>query len=117
MLLHSEDFQNSDTCHGKAYVAKGAPSDMAIITITGRYPKAGSWARNRECHEVVVVVSGVGRVAIDGAWHELKAGDGVTIPPGAPFAWDGDMTIAMSCTPPFNPEQYEIIKMKKEEVS
>lgn len=60
MLLHSEDFQNSDTCRGKAYVAKGAPSDMAIITITGRYPEAGSWAINRKCHEVVVVVSGVG---------------------------------------------------------
>lgn len=117
MKLVGEPFQNSDTCHGKAYVAKGAPSDMAIITITGRYPEAGSWALNRECHEVVVVVSGSGRVAIDGAWHELKAGDGVTIPPGTPFAWGGKMMIAMSCTPPFKPEQYESIETEKEEVS
>lgn len=116
MRLVGEPFQNSDTCRGEAYVAKGAPSDMAMITITGRYPEAGSQALNRECQEVVVVVRGAGRVAIGGVWHELKAGDGVTVPPGTPFAWDGDMTIAMSCTPPFNPEQYEIIEMEKEEV-
>ena len=116
MRLVGESFQNSDTCHGKAYVAEGVPSDMAIIRITGRYPAAGSWAINRKCYEAVAVVRGTGRVAIDGAWHELKAGDGVTIPPGTPFAWGGDMTIAMSCTPPFNPDQYEIINMEKEEV-
>ncbi|MDO4712836.1 MAG: AraC family ligand binding domain-containing protein [Candidatus Saccharibacteria bacterium] len=117
MRLVGEPFQNSDTCRGEAYVAKGAPSDMAIITITGRYPEAGSWALNRECYEFVVVARGVGRVAIDGAWHGLKPGDGVSIPPGTLFAWDGDMTIAMPCTPPFNPEQYEIIKIEKEEKS
>ncbi len=117
MRLVGESFQNSDTCHGKAYVAEGVPSDMAIITITGRYPEAGSQALNRECQEVVVVVRGAGRVAIDEeVWYELSEGDGVTIPPGTPFTWDGDMTIAMSCTPPFNPDQYEIINMEKEEV-
>lgn len=116
MRLVGEPFQNSDTCRGEAYVAKGAPSDMAIITITGRYPEAGSWALNRECYEFVVVARGVGRVAMHGVWYELSEGDGVTIPPDTPFAWDGDMTIAMSCTPPFDSEQYEIIKMKKEEV-
>lgn len=66
MKLVGEPFQNSDTCRGEAYFTEGAPSDMAIIIITGRYPEAGSWALNRECYEFVVVARGAGRVAIDG---------------------------------------------------
>lgn len=117
MRLRSKAFENSSVCRGEALVTEGAPSDMAIVHITGRYPAEGEWAINHHCHEVVTVVNGAGRVAIHGAWHEIKTGEGIHIPPDTAFAWDGTMTLAMSCTPPFDPEQYEIIKMKKEEQS
>ena len=60
------------------------------------------------------VIGGVGCVTMNGIWHELKAGDGVHIPPGTSFAWDGEFRMVMSCAPPFDPKQYEIIKIKEE---
>ena len=102
-------FENSEVCRGRSYVGSDAPSDLAIIDISGRYPSGGDYAINHESYEMVHVVKGFGSVAIRGAEiTELHAGDVVTVPPKTEFAWDGHMQIAMTCTPPFDPEQYEI---------
>jgi len=109
--LEGKQFTNSSTCHGEAFASEGAPLDMAIIEISGRYPEEGSWARNRECHEMVTVVNGVGSVTVRGATAEqLSAGDTVHIAPGQEFAWDGDMQVIVACSPIFNPEQYDILR-------
>lgn len=108
MKLEGQPFQNSDTCHGVAY-ATNAPLDIAEISINGRYPETG-WAINHECHEVVRVSRGIGRLSLEGAITELSEGDVVHVPPKTPFAWSGEMEVTMACSPPFYPEQYELIE-------
>lgn len=84
------------------------PLDIAEITITGRYPESG-WARNKECHEMVRVQSGKGQLLLKSSEvTELSEGDVAYVPPGVWFAWNGDMTILMACSPTFNEDQYEI---------
>lgn len=106
MRLQGQEFTNSDTCRGVMFTA-AAPIDFAEITISGRYPEKG-WARNLESHEMVRILRGTGSLVLrDGETTELGEGDVVHVPPEAWFAWDGNMTILMACSPAFSSEQYE----------
>ena len=108
MKLSGQKFRNSDTCEGRSFIAVDAPLDIAEITISGRYPETG-WAVNREVHEMVYVKEGRGSLTIrGGAETQLSGGDVVSIAPGQAFAWSGDMTIIMACSPAFDIDQYEI---------
>lgn len=108
MRLEGTAFENSDTCKGVVFGVNDAPLDMAEIEISGRYPERG-WALNHEAHEMVRVLRGVGMLALrSNAELMLGEGDVVHVPAGQQFAWSGDMTILMACSPPFTPEQYEI---------
>lgn len=107
MKVDGQHFTNSKTCQGESFTVPGAPLDIAEITITGRYPESG-WARNKESHEMVRVQSGNGQLLLkSGETTELSQGEAVHVPPGIWFAWNGDMTITMACSPAFKPEQYE----------
>lgn len=106
--LDGQDFVNSSTCSGTAYVAQ-APLDMSLIRISGRYPESG-WARNRECHEVVYIQSGNGRLEFaEGKTINLQQGDVVHVNPGHAFAWSGQIDLIMACSPAFTANQYELI--------
>lgn len=108
MKLNGVPFVNSNTCKGLVFAASSAPLDMAEIVISGRYPESG-WARNLESHEIVRVLRGTGNLTLrDGGAKDLAEGDAVHVPPKTWFAWSGDMTILMACSPAFNPGQYEI---------
>lgn len=108
MKLAGQKFTNSDTCHGVSFASEDAPLDMAEITINGRYPEQG-WARNHQSHEMVRVMNGQGKLWLkDDATIELTVGEVIHIRPNTWFAWEGDMTILMTCSPAFNPDQYEI---------
>lgn len=107
MKLRGAIFKNSTTCEGVAFTPD-APLDMAEITITGRYPELG-WAKNRECHELVRVLDGAGSLQLrDADTIPLAKGDVVHVPAGQWFAWNGNMTILMACSPAFRPDQYEV---------
>ena len=104
--LEGHPFENGPTCNGVAYIAD-APHDLADIAVRGRYPEEG-WARNRDSHEIVRVVRGMGELVLRGnASVELKEGMTVEVKPGTWFAWGGDIDLLMTCSPPFTPEQYE----------
>lgn len=108
MKLDGIPFQNSDTCKGISFAVSDAPLDIATIIISGRYPETG-WAMNDECHEMVVISRGHGRLLLrDGLETVLAAGDAVTVEPKQWFAWDGDMDIVMACQPAFNSGQYNV---------
>lgn len=108
MKLDGQQFTNSNTCQGASFGVSGAPIDLAEITIAGRYPEQG-WARNLESHEMVRVLSGTGRLLLeDGESTDLQEGDVVHVPPSEWFAWSGDMTILMACSPAFDQRQYEV---------
>ena len=108
MKLQGVAFQNGSTCKGMSFANQTSPLDMAKIEIDGRYPESG-WARNLESHEMVYVLDGRGSLTTrEGAKTALATGDVIYVPSETWFAWDGDMTILMACSPVFNSEQYEI---------
>ena len=110
MKLHGQEFTNSDTCKGVVFAPEAAPLDFAEITITGRYPEQG-WAVNHTVHEMVRIHKGIGVLVLkDVREIDLREGDVVHVPPETLFAWRGDMTLHMSCSPQFDPAQYEIIE-------
>ena len=109
MKLRGEVFKNSATCEGIAFTPD-APLDMAEITISGRYSESG-WAKNRKSHEIVRVLGGTGSLQLrDADTVCLAEGHVVHVPAGRWFAWGGNMTILMACSPAFDPRQYEIEK-------
>lgn len=105
-------FRNGEACTGVGIVGDASVSHD-VINISGRYPEEGSWARNREAREQVIVVRGVGSVAIRGIGEffldaETTDNRAVVVDPGKWFAWDGSMTISMVCQPGFDPDKYEV---------
>ena len=111
MKMNGVAFQNSSTCKGLSF-AEYAPLDLATIEISGRYPENG-WARNLESHEMVYVLQGSGSLMTrDGETTDLVGSDVIHVSPDTWFAWNGNMTILMACSPAFNPEQYEIEEEK-----
>jgi mannose-6-phosphate isomerase-like protein (cupin superfamily) len=60
--------------------------------------------------ERYLVLSGEGRVEVDGAWASVGPGDRVIIPAGAPQrianTGRGELTFYCLCTPRFRPEAY-----------
>lgn len=109
--LEGQPFINSDTCDGVAYLADDAPLDFSEVHIHGRYPVAG-FARNNESHEIVHVLHGVGRLMFAvGEEMSLETGQVVHVPARQWFAWEGDMKLGMSCSLPFNTEQYDVFEI------
>lgn len=107
------EFKNSESCSGFG-IASTHDRTHDIITITGSYPEPGMWAQNLEAREEVLVVSGVGEVALRGVGVVgLDSSDarhsGVVIEPGQWFRWrsEGGMTISMVCEPGFDAEKYQ----------
>ena len=105
------EFTNSDACRGVGIANDSGSHD--IITIKGSYPADGSWACNRVVEEQVIVVSGIGNVALRGVEIiQLDASSqdhrAVTVEAGTWFRWNGDMTISMVCRPKFEQDQYEV---------
>lgn len=99
-------FKNSDTCEGVSLADSNAPVDMAIINISGRYPQSG-WAVNHKTHEMVFIQEGSGSLQLKMAEDvQLNRGDVVSVKAGERFAWNGNMTLLMACSPPFDPSQY-----------
>jgi mannose-6-phosphate isomerase-like protein (cupin superfamily) len=106
--IEGQQFKNSDTCEGTVFAGENIPQDIATIKITGRYPENG-WAINEIVHELALVSEGSGSLEFKGAdSHELKVGDVISVEPGKRFAWNGEMTIVMTCSPAFSPNQYKL---------
>ena len=106
MKIEGQPFRNSETCEGVAYSTERATQDISTIKISGRYPEEG-WAMNEVSDEMVLVSRGRGKlIRKDEVVLELEQGNGVFVEAGTWFAWEGDMTLTMSCSPSFNSDQY-----------
>ena len=99
-------FENSDQCTGHSYQFKNKEMDLAHIKVTGRYPSKG-FAFNKECKEMVYVLSGRGKVFSGGKEAEIKATDLIYIPENEKYYWEGELDILITCNPPFHPDQHE----------
>ena len=57
-------------------------------------------------YQIVFVHEGSGKIVVDGKEYLLNAGDVILIDKNEKFYWDGKMTLHISCTPAFTPEQH-----------
>lgn len=97
--------KNSDHCIVSEFPIEDHEINFAIVKVSSRYPDQGR-ATNMLCKEIVYVQEGIGKIVVEGVEHTLSAGDVVLISPNEKFYWDGSMTLHISCTPAFTPEQH-----------
>ena len=100
-------FTNSPTCAGFAFDFGDKDLDIAVVTVNGRYPEKGQLI-NEKCKEIAYVLSGNGKVGVNGKVQQLSSGDAILILPGEKFFWEGNqMEMLMPCSPAFYIEQHK----------
>ena len=99
---------NGSTCSVTEYALDHKMLDMAIATVSGRYPEERR-VINQECDELAYVFEGEGKLVVNHEEHKLSAGDVVLIEAGEKYYWEGDMKLFMSCRPAWNKEQHQIV--------
>ena len=110
MKLEGKPFENSAFCRGVGYAEGGASMDIAKIELTGRYPERG-WIMNEVSYELAYVLQGNGDFIRDGQdTLRISGGDVVSIPVGKKYAWYGNLTIVVACSPPFDPAQHKFLE-------
>ncbi|HLB55875.1 MAG TPA: cupin domain-containing protein [Coxiellaceae bacterium] len=97
--------KNSDRCVVSEFPIHDHDINFAIAKISACYPDTGL-ATNTKCKEIVFVHEGSGKIVVDGKEYLLNAGDVILIDKNEKFYWDGKMTLHISCTPAFTPEQH-----------
>lgn len=80
----------------------------AIAEIHGRYPEKG-FVRNEVFKELVYVLSGTGKIEVDGKEFQFSEGDTLLILAGEKYYWEGNFRIFMATTPKFDPKNHKII--------
>lgn len=101
--------RNSDNCIATEYPIGDKDINFATVEITGRYPDTGR-VMNRTSKEVCLILKGGGKIVIEGKEVALAQGDVILVEPGEKYFWEGTMSIAVSCTPPWTQEQHQAIR-------
>ena len=100
--------KNSDSCISTEYPLDDKNIDISIVRIKGRYPDRNRVV-NRKCKELVYIMKGSGEITIEEKTITLKKGDTILIEPEEKYYWKGNMTLVVSCSPAWYPEQHENI--------
>lgn len=110
-LIHKEqaqEYKNSSTCVAYEYALNDPAINIAVVTISGRYPDIGR-VMNEKCKEIAFVMEGTGTVFINENEVSLKKGDVVLIEPKEKIYWEGNLTMLMPCTPAWTSDQHKQI--------
>ena len=99
---------NSPTCAVTEYPLNNEMLDMAIATVSGRYPNERQVV-NKQCTELAYVFEGKGKIVVNTKEHHLNTGDAVLIEAGEKYYWEGQMKLFLSCRPAWNKEQHQIV--------
>jgi|GEM_PF-3483576 len=92
------------------YFTTQAPQlGLAVAEIDGFYPAADKWARNKSVEEMYFVVSGKGKVTLEGkGTFEIGTNDGVWMPKGVKYRVEGHkLRIVIPTGPTWTKEQHE----------
>lgn len=100
---------NSSKCTVYEYPHNEKTIDIAVAEINGRYPDEGIVV-NEEVKEMVYVVSGNGKISLDGRLFELNVGDTVLINQNQRYFFEGKLEIIITCSPAWYPSQYKNLK-------
>ena len=100
---------NSEVCKLSGYSFVDKSIDLAVTTITGRYPDKGHCV-HLVSKELVYIIEGSGRLCFEGKSVEFSAGDSILIDKGEKYYWETEYCkTALVCTPAWRPEQYRLI--------
>lgn len=104
----ADRISNSDVCNIQEYSFNDEDIDLGVATLTGRYPERG-YCKNNVCKELVYVLEGNGKIVFANEEVVFKKGDSILIGKGEKYYWDTRYAVvSLTCTPAFNPEQYEL---------
>jgi mannose-6-phosphate isomerase-like protein (cupin superfamily) len=108
-----KSFKDTELFEGKTnktyeYNIDDLDINYCIVDVDGRFPKE-KWAVNRECKEMVHVLSGSGILAVEGETYYLKKDDVVLINKNEKYYWEGIMRLGVSCSPAWKPHQHQIV--------
>lgn len=98
----------SSNCSVYEYAMKNEKMTIGVAEITNRYPDQG-FVVNNECSEMGYILKGSGKLVTETETVNLSERDVVFIPPGEKYYWEGKMTVILPTTPPWQPQQHEII--------
>lgn len=105
----AERFENGQTCTVLEY---GGDADLsgAIAEINGRYPASG-WSFNTAVKEMVLVLSGEGKIVTRNDEKPLAKDTMVLLDINEQYYFEGSsLRIFMPTTPAWTPDQYRIIE-------
>lgn len=97
---------NSPNCIVYEYPMQNSEINIGIAEITDRYPDKG-YAVNHECSEIGYILKGAGKLVTETEEATLSSGDVVYIPRGEKYYWEGNITVSLSATPAWYPEQHK----------
>ncbi len=86
--------------------------NYCIVEVDGRFPQKGV-AINKKCKEMAHVLSGEGRVVVDGKSYKLEKNDVVLIDKLEKYYWEGKMMLGVPCSPAWTPDQHIELEFKK----
>jgi mannose-6-phosphate isomerase-like protein (cupin superfamily) len=95
-------------CTVYEYPMETKEMNIGVAEISKRYPEEG-FAMNHKCCEMGYVLKGCGKLVTETSEADLSAGDVVYIPRSEKYYWEGAMTLVLSSTPAWYPEQHEIV--------
>lgn len=105
----TKEFKNGAQCIAIEYPLGDKDINGAVGKINGRYPETGR-AVNRKCKEMAYVISGSGKIVVEGKEYPFTTGDLLLIEPGERYFWEGKFDIFMPCTPAWYPEQHQEVE-------
>lgn len=106
---HAEKHENSAHCKVYEYELNDPDINFGIALIDGQYPEEG-YCYNEVCKELIYVISGSGTLHFNsGEKVVLKAKDTILIEPNEAYYWEGNLVVALPCTPAWYPEQHRVI--------
>ena len=106
-VLHKNESQkhaNASTCIVHEYPLGDTAINGAVAELNGRYPEQER-VTNTACKELAYVIKGSGKIIVEDKETVLNQGDMVLIQAGEKYYWKGQMTLFLSCTPAWYPEQ------------
>ncbi len=97
---------NSPVVRIEEYLHNDPETNLAIGTITGKYPESG-FVVNEISKELAYVLEGEINILIRDSVVHLSTGDSVIIDKNEVFAWDGHAKILTVCLPSWHPAQHK----------
>lgn len=102
----AKEYSNSENCSGFEFDLGDKSLDGAVCNVSGRYPNEGS-VINELCKEVAYVISGDGKVVIEGKSFDIQGEDLIVIDKGERFYWKGNFRLFIYCSPAWSKEQHK----------